>query len=72
MTAETAMTPESIYERRVLSGALNLYRKQLQRRIRATDRQGWEPKPGTNDSNRKRLTIVDELMARWHLTPWGP
>jgi len=68
----TDMTPESNYERRVLSGALNLYRKHLERRIRSTDRQGWEPKPGDTDINRKRIDIVDQLIARWHLIKRTP
>jgi len=66
------MTITDDYERRVLSGALNLYRRQLVRRIDATARRDWKPPPDSTDANSKRIRTVDELMARWNLERWHP
>jgi hypothetical protein len=63
------MTLTNDYERRVLRGALNLYRRHLEKRVIATDRRGWIPPPGYSDGNRQRIKTVDALMERWHLAP---
>jgi hypothetical protein len=57
------------YERRVLRGALNLYRRHLEKRVHATDRRGWTPEPGRQDGNRLRIKTVDALIERWQLMP---